>query len=247
MFHVKQQAPKFTIDVSAVHSALRGAGVTTSRGQSELLVRHALAVTEANVRMNLTRIIEPRQVVDLHIVDSLAFLPHVRDALGRVVDIGSGAGYPGIPLSIIGYDVVLCESVKKKAQFLVTCAADLGISVQVVPLRAEELAREQPKSFDTAVARAVSSLAALVELAAPLLRTGGSLVALKGAPSANELLMAARAAPICGMSHSYSHEYTLPSGEDRTIAVYRRVGEPHTPLPRRPGLAQREPLGGSAT
>lgn len=231
------------VDPARIHEVLSACGVEASERQCDLLARHADMVREANESMNLTRITEPEAMIQLHIADSLAFLPFIQQLNGNVVDVGSGAGYPGIPLAILGYRVALCESVKKKAVFLESAIEDLGLQVPVCSVRAEELAVERPSSADVVVVRAVSALASLVELAAPLLKDGGRLIALKGPVDPTELLASRRAAVLCGMKLDEEKAYTLPGGESRTVLSFIRVGRPQTSLPRRPGMAQRHPLG----
>jgi 16S rRNA (guanine527-N7)-methyltransferase len=204
---------------------------------------HADLVLEANQRMNLTRITSPEDVIILHIADSLAFINLVAPMDGVVIDVGSGAGYPGIPLAIMGLDLRLCESVKKKAAFLEECVDSLGLRVPVHPVRAEEYAKAYPRQADVVVFRAVSSLASLVELASPLLREGGRAIALKSAVAEEERLGGSRAAATCGMRPTDEQRYTLPSGEKRSVLVYERRGRTGIALPRRPGLAQNHPLG----
>jgi 16S rRNA (guanine527-N7)-methyltransferase len=241
MFHVKQEPGH--IDVTVLRAALEAAGVETNARQRQQLADHAEMVLRANQSMNLTRIVEPAAVVELHIVDSLAFMQHLSPMSGRVIDIGAGAGYPGVPLAVLGYDVTLCESVLKKAAFLSGCVESLKLDVSVVPQRAEEIALCSKGQHDVVVARAVSSLASLIELASPLLRRGGRLVALKGSPNDAEVCGGEAAATVCGMRLAESAVYALPGGESRSVFAYERVAEPRVKLPRRPGLAQKQPFG----
>lgn len=241
MFHVKQSAVIDAVDVAA---KLAAAGVRIDESQAALLARHSTLVLTANQRMNLTRITDPEEVVALHIVDSLAFLPHAHPGVGRLLDMGSGAGFPGIPLAILGFDVTLCESVKKKAAFLQDVVSELGLLVNIEPLRAEELAVESRGAFSTVIARALSSLPALVELASPLLCAGGCLIAMKGRLESGERARADAAARLCGMTPASSVPYVLERGEERTVCVYVKSGKSSLRLPRRPGMAQKQPLGG---
>ena len=247
MFHVKHDCTEAPT-AHAVEVALSGAGIRVDSGAIDLLVQHARAVFETNASFNLTRITTTDEFIRLHIVDSLlpwTLLPFAAPA----VDLGSGAGFPGIPTSIVhGGPLWLCESVGKKARFLESCVEDLGLQCKVFCGRAEELALREPQRSNLVVARAVSSLAALVELAAPLLTTGGHLVALKGDPQPEELAAGERAAAVCGMQRLEVRAYTLPrGGERRALVVYERVREPSVRLPRRPGLAQHSPLHSTAT
>lgn len=241
MFHVKPFHTHFTPDEVTV--ALSQAGVQASPDQASKLAAHAELVLKLNERLNLTRIVDHEDVLVLHIVDSLAFVPLIGPLRGNVLDIGSGAGFPGIPLAIMGHSVSLCESIRKKAAALEEIVGALALTVTVFPRRAEELAASSPAAFDVVTARAVSGLGALIELAAPLLSQGGRLVALKGMPEAQETERADRVAEICGMSLVSMVRYELPRGEARTVFEYRKVARAKIELPRRPGLAQRAPLG----
>ena len=106
----------------------------------------------------------------------------------------------------------------------------------------EELAAENPSAASCVIARAVSALPSLVELASPLLLNGGRLIALKGPLTAEELTAGRAAAGLCGMRFVSEDRYKLPGGENRTVVVFQREGRSRTPLPRRPGMAQRHPL-----
>lgn len=241
MFHVKHEATPLSPE--SVVGRLRPLGIAVSESQAARLVGHAELVLQHNKHVNLTRIVDPQSVLDLHIVDSLAFLPLVDVRTGKWVDIGSGAGYPGIPLAIMGYDVALCESVKKKAAFLASAVRELSLDSEVLPLRAEELALSSSRAFDVVVARAVTALPALVELASPLLRPHGCLIAMKGRPAAAEREQALEACSVVGMRLQSDAEYDLPNGDPRSVFVYERHGTPRISLPRRPGMAQRQPFG----
>lgn len=243
MFHVKQYRPHQTLDAAATRTVLALSGVAISDHEAELIVRHAYLVLEANSRLNLTRIVESDDVLVLHIADSLAFLPHVEPLQGLVLDLGSGAGYPGIPLAALGHTVTLCESIRKKAGFLSEAVSELGLPCPIEARRAEEIGADRRGEFDVVIARAVTSLPALVELASPLLRLGGRLIALKGQPEAAEQAAALRASALCGMRHTDSASYALPRGEGRMVLTYERAGSQRIKLPRRPGLAQKQPLG----
>ena len=155
---------------------------------------------------------------------------------------------PGLPLMIASLrQGVLIDSVRKKAIAVTGLVEEMGLSnrVQVEGVRAEDYAEQNPGRFSVVVARAVAPLPSLVELAAPLLKKNGVLIALKGSPQPAELEAGARAAKRVGMRLDSSRALTLPGSraEKRTILVYRKVGEPSIRLPRRVGLAQSAPLG----
>ena len=216
-------------------------------GRADYLALHLVRVLEANESFNLTSVTEPGAAVRLLAVDSLTALPEVMGApVGDLVDMGSGAGFPGIPLAVTsGRHVRLVESNGKKARFLddlaveMESAADFGVSCA----RAEDLARSEPGAFGVATARALSGLSSLVELASPLLTPGGWLIAYKGALAPEELGRGDAAASRVGLERVSVRSLSLPEGgEARSIVVYAKVAAPEIALPRRVGLAQRKPL-----
>jgi 16S rRNA (guanine527-N7)-methyltransferase len=250
MFHVKQSTDSYepTGDALCADDVLRGlldVGVAASAKQANLLARHAQLVAEANRSFNLTRVTSSEEVLRLHIGDSATALPFVEAApSGTVLDLGSGAGYPGVVLSVLSdRNLVLVESVTKKANFLRSVASELSLNAVVLDIRAEELALESPAAYSCVVARAVSALPSLIELASPLLAVGGRLVCMKAKPSQEELDSGAFAAGRCGMRLLENSQFELPGGESRSIVVYERRGKAHEKLPRRSGMAQRHPLG----
>lgn len=246
MFHVKhsddiQQATSY------LQSGAAAWGVNLSLATATGLVRHVHALLEANQRVNLTAIKDHDEAVRLHALDSLAVVPFIESApAGRVADLGSGGGFPGIPIALsTGRQVSLVESVKKKAAFLESVVEQLGLSasVQVHPVRAEEEALAAPSAYAVVVARALTSLPSLVELASPLLEMGGLLIAMKGRAEEDELERGRAAGAVVGMKQTDLYRYQLPDGEEsRSIVVYRRSGRPNLSLPRNTGMAQKKPL-----
>ena len=226
-----------------IRSALSAAGLAVPESACALLASHAAAVLDANRSINLTRITEPHDFIRLHITDSLLPLSIVDLRTGDGIDVGAGAGFPGIPLAIMGCSITLCETRKKKAAYLQRWVGDLGLDVEVLAQRAEEIV-ESRGSYDWVIMRAVSSLASLLELASPLLRSHGRLIAMKGIRTEDEESRAGRAGRIVGMRLVDIHEYALPGGpEQRTLYEYEREGAVRVSLPRRAGLAQTQPLG----
>jgi 16S rRNA (guanine527-N7)-methyltransferase len=228
-------------EIAAGLSALR---IPHSDEQVSALSRHLGLVAEANAAFNLTTIPEDQSVV-LHVLDSAVALPFLETAPeGDFADLGSGPGFPGVPLGVLsGRPFTLVESVKKKATFLELVVAELRLEATVRGIRAEELAEERPGTFAAVTVRAVSSLPSLVELAAPLLCQNGLLVCLKGAPDEAELARGDLAARRCGMTRIQTVGVEVPGVDARrTIVVYRRRGSSSISLPRRNGMAQRQPL-----
>jgi len=245
MFHVK---PKDRLALEAqLRTYLAEAAVPVTGGQITALLDHLRMVLEVNLNHNLTAIRNPQEALRLHAIDSIMALDSLPAMSRRLVDIGSGQGYPAIPFAILkpSMQVTMIESVGRKAQFLEAAIHNLGIAdrVNVLNCRAECVPEETLSAYDVVTARAVASLASLVELASPLLRFSGVLVAMKGSPEVSELQAANLAAVRCGMSPGLHHEYRLTGGEERRmISRYEKVGPPLVQLPRRVGLAQKRPL-----
>ena len=230
-------------------------GIAVSEDQAALMVRHLALVERKNEVVNLTRIVDTQDGLVRHIVDSLLFVPPIvaqvmrtgGDGRLRVMDLGTGAGYPGIPLTVMAdVDVTLLDSVEKKTRAVDEFVRELGLEDRAHALhgRVEDVAREEGQTYDVVTARAVASLNVLVEYAAPLLRKGGILVASKGRPTQEEREAGERAARLCGMEPVSRETYELPDeAGHREIYVYRKVSKPKVRLPRQSGMAKRSPLG----
>ena len=161
-------------------------GFTLEPAQVEALLTLVVELAEWNTRFNLTAITEPAEVVDKHLLDSLAVLPYLKGL--EVADVGAGAGFPGLPLAIADPDrrYTLIESTGKKAGFLRQTVAKLRLpNVEVVPGRAE--AFKPPHPFDSVIARALGSLADFVQVAGHLAGRDGRLFAMKGRVPEDEL------------------------------------------------------------
>lgn len=240
---MKQRNDTSYRDVSKIANSL---DLDMSEAQAALIAHHLGRVLEVNQTCNLTRIVQQDEALRLHVADSLLGLPEVRESEGSIVDIGSGAGYPGIPLAVMTQrSTVLVESVGKKARFLsdVVDAMGLGCHVRVFSGRAEELPLDSPEEFGVCVSRALATLPAVIELSAPLLALGGRCVAYKGRISEDELEAGRAAASICGLEVVSIRETSLPEGgERRTLICLRKVAAPTLELPRRVGKAQARPL-----
>ncbi|HEY6636511.1 MAG TPA: 16S rRNA (guanine(527)-N(7))-methyltransferase RsmG [Solirubrobacterales bacterium] len=202
----------------------------------------------AEPRAPIARSTVPR-ARDVHIADSLSGLElePIRSA-GRIADLGSGAGLPGLVLAAAVPDarVDLIESIERKCAFLRDAIARMGLSNAVVVCRrSEDWARgEGREAYDAVAARSVGRLAALAELASPLLREGGALAAWKGKRSAQEEAEAARAADRLAMEPiEIRSVQPYPSSRDRHIHLLRKNGPTPNGLPRRPGMAAKRPFG----
>jgi 16S rRNA (guanine527-N7)-methyltransferase len=222
-------------------------GLRIEQTDLSLMARQIELVLQANTRVNLTRVVDPSASVRLLTADSLSALEDLCLApAGEMLDLGTGAGFPGIPLAICsGRKTTLLDSVAKKVRELEAIVASLGLSdsIAAISSRAEALARVRPGGFAVVTARAVSELPALVELASPLLERGGLLVCLKGAPTSDERSRGEAAAEVAGMQLASVREFELPEAVGhRTIVCYRKESAGTIPLPRREGMAQHSPL-----
>lgn len=206
--------------------------------------RHLELVIEANKTTNITRISSWDEGVLLHIEDSLAGLPDLNAAPeGRYVDLGSGAGYPGIPLAIESRrPTLLVDSVKKKTDILDSFIEELELeNVSTYHGRIEDLGRKQYGQFAAATARALSQLSVLMELASPLLQMGGRLICYKAKLSDEEREHALSLQERLGMQMIEDRSFEL--GEyQRRILCFEKVAKPKLKLPRKTGLAQKKPL-----
>ena len=212
-----------------------------------LMQRYLDSILEANKVTNLTRITDGEQARLLHIEDSLVGLPEVNEApTGLYGDLGSGGGFPGVPLALAtGRKTLLVDSVKKKMAIVQSALDDLSLSEQISTSseRIEDLPLEYKEKFAVLTARALSKLVSLIELASPLLKKGGRLVCYKAQLSSEELEEALAVQDLVGMKMISQREICLSDGETmRTIVVFEKVGKSRIKLPRRIGLAQKQPL-----
>lgn len=223
-------------------------GINCSEYQAEQMVRHLELVIEKNKVVNLTRIVALRDAVTLHLVDSLvplrtkSFMPS--EGL-RFLDIGTGAGFPGIPLAIMtGMEGVFIDSVGKKVAAVNEFIHDLRLDdCEALHIRAEELALEQPSSFDFVVARAVAQSNVIAEYATPLLVDGGYLILEKANIASDELQNLNYASQICGLSRVSRETCELPRGlGHREVLIYRKTAKAKLKLPRKNGMAKNHPL-----
>ena len=242
-----------TSRVAVLKRQAGGIGARLSESDARGLVGFTTEILSENRAVNLTGIDAFDDALRLHVVDSLAALPELsRAPAGQAIDIGSGGGFPGVPLAIVGRrSFVLLDSIGKKTAAVQRALAASGVPGNLAVAttgRAETFALEHPEEFAAVVARAVAPLASLVELASPLLRQGGILIALKGRLKDTERESGALAAAIVGLTEMSRRCLQLPEGgEDRTLVAYVKDHVPRIPLPRRVGLAQRRPLAQVAT
>lgn len=202
-----------------------------------------------NTRMNLTALTAPEDVAVKHIIDSLtAYNAALFDGARTLIDVGTGAGLPGIPLAVYAphLTVTLLDSLNKRVRFLTEVTAAMGLpNVRCIHARAEEAARttEHRAAYDIVVSRAVARLPVLLEYTLPFVRVGGTLLALKGRAYAEEQQEARRAAEVLGGGRITARPVHLP-GLDDVRAILTVIKERQTPAayPRGGGAPTRRPL-----
>ena len=238
-------------DSEGLRSAARNLlGIHLSREQLEAFDRYTDALISWNKRFNLTAITDPKTIHTKHFLDSITCLQVMgKPPLGRVVDVGSGAGFPGLPLKIVypKLKLVLVESVGKKVDFCQHMVEILGLEgVEIVHARVEVVAHQEThrQSYDWAVARAVASMHVLVEYLLPLLRIGGRAVMQKGDTGPTEAHAADEALRILGGRLEQLIPVELPGVvESRFLVVVEKYAATPPIYPRRTGIPAKRPLG----
>jgi len=224
-------------------------GISLSPFQIAKLEDYQQELQRWNQRSNLTAIHEPEKIHVKHFLDSFSSLLVMRNTpLQRIIDIGTGAGFPGIPLKILLPDteVVLVESIGKKTEFCQHIVDRLQLDgVQVIQDRAERLARKEAfrANFDWAVARAVAHLSTLAEYLLPFVKMGGGMLAMKGDQGPFEAHQAHQAISLLGGELQQVKKVTLPGvTEDRFLIAIRKRATTPDKYPRRVGIPSKRPL-----
>ena len=222
-------------------------GITLPEEAPERFDLYARRLVEYNDKVNLTAITAPDEIVCKHILDSLCLTRYAPLADGtKVCDVGTGAGFPGAALLIANplLRVTMMDSVNKKLEFIRGALRELGLSADVVTIRAEEAGRQPAyrEQFDVVTARAVASLSILSEFCVPLVRVGGVFAPLKAPLSAEEEQRGFGAAANLGAKTERKERYTLPDGSEREIVIFRKKAETNKKYPRNAAQISKKPL-----
>lgn len=221
----------------------KSAGLEIDDKQAEKLVMLCDYMVEYNKNVNLTAITEFNEVVMKHFIDSV--LPFSMFELKKdasFIDVGTGAGFPSLPLLIYRPDLkgTLCDSLQKRCVYLEKVCGKIGIKAHIVHARSEELGCKEREKYDIACARAVAALPVLAEYCLPFVKVGGVFAALK---SVNEDVAAANNAIITlGGSLEFVRDYTLPNGDLRRLVMIKKIKETPTKYPRNSGVISKKPL-----
>ena len=218
-------------------------GLSLPEERQEKLCAFARAMLRQNEVMNLTAITEETQVAKLHLLDSLTVLC-CADLKGKsLIDVGCGAGFPGVPLAIACPEakITLLDSLGKRVKWLEETLPQLGINGECVTARAEEAVAARRESYDFATSRAVARLNILLELTAPYVKVGGAVLAMKGAAAKEELSECAGAIKKLGLKLEEVREFPV-DGTSHAVIVLRKIGPTPKQYPRRYAKIKQSPL-----
>ena len=237
--------------IDEMKQAAEGYGLSLTEQQLGQFNRYYELLIAWNENINLTAITEPHEVAVKHMIDSLtAYREELFPAGASVIDVGTGAGFPGLPLKIFcpGIHLTLMDSLNKRVKFLQTVVGELGLTdVECIHARAEEGARSRlyREQFDIAVSRAVARLPILCEYCMPFVRRGGYFLALKGAQYQEEADEAKKAIKVMGGSSTEIRTVSLPGLADlrAIVEIHKTMPTPKT-YPRKAGTPAKKPIIG---
>ena len=217
-------------------------GLDLSEDTQDTLCAFGAAMVKQNEVMNLTGITDDRGVANLHLLDSLTVMASADLAGKTLIDVGCGAGFPGVPLAIAsGAKVTLLDSLGKRMKWLEACLPQLGIEAECVTARAEEAVSTRRERYDYATSRAVARLNILLELTAPYVKVGGAVLAMKGTAAKEELAECGNAIKKLGLKLETVKEFPI-DGTNHAVIVLRKVSPTPKQYPRRFAKIKQSPL-----
>lgn len=209
------------------------------------LSKYADLLVEWNEKINLTAILDPEGIAVKHFLDSLMIFKYVDIPEGAsVIDIGTGAGFPGVVMKIARPDIklTLMDSLQKRITFLDTLCSELGLDVTTSHSRAEDIKPTQRESYDFAVARAVANMRVLSEYCMPYVKVGGNFVAMKGSTASEEVNDAGKAITTLGGKLESENLFQLLQFGGRGIINVKKISQTPTKYPRNAGKISKQPL-----
>ncbi len=228
---------------TTLSTGLEAMGLPLSEEKRRTLCAFGEAVVKQNEVMNLTAITEPAAVAKLHLLDSVSILKCADLAGKKLIDVGCGAGFPGVPVKIAcpELDITLLDSLGKRMKWLETVLPTLGVSARCITARAEEFAAKEREAFDYASSRAVARLNILLELTAPFVKVGGAVLAMKGSAAAEELAESKNAIAKLGLKLESVHHFPV-DGADHAVIVLRKLAPTPPQYPRAFAKIKKAPL-----
>jgi len=224
-------------------------GLTLGDKEVKLYLKYLESLIIWNEKFNLTAIREPDEILVKHFLDSMAVLPYIKEKFNlRLLDVGTGAGFPGIPVKIVRpeIDVVLLDSLNKRINFLNHLISELQLKqITCIHGRAEDYGRQEEyrEAFDLVTSRAVARLSVLAELCLPFVKVGGVFIAYKGPKSREEIEEARGALNILGGELTRHVEVKLPGIEEvRSLLFISKERPTSDKYPRKAGLPEKKPL-----
>jgi len=217
-------------------------GLDLSENTKDILCAFGRAMVKQNEVMNLTGITDDEGVANLHLLDSLTVMASAELAGKTLIDVGCGAGFPGVPLAIAsGAKITLLDSLGKRMKWLEEVLPSLGIEAECVTARAEEAVSSRRESYDYATSRAVARLNILLELTAPYVKVGGKVLAMKGTAAREELAEAKNAIAKLGLKLEEVKEFPI-DGTNHAVIVLKKVAPTPKQYPRRFAKIKQAPL-----
>lgn len=237
---------EFEIFSEELENVAKQIEIELTKKQIEKFYNYMNLLLEWNEKINLTAIIEPREVILKHFVDSLTIAKYIKDD-EKLIDVGTGAGFPGIPLSIVkeNTDIVLLDSLNKRINFLEEVKENLKLeNITTIHGRAEEFGKnkKERETYDISTSRAVAPLNILLEYLLPLVKVEGKAICMKGS-NIEEIKNAKNALEILGGKIEKIEEITLPNSDiKRNIIIVKKVKNTPSKYPRKPGTPSKEPI-----
>lgn len=222
-------------------------GVSLTEIQVKEFLKYMELLLEWNQKVNLTAIEDEREIIIKHFIDSMSIMPYFENKELKLIDVGTGGGFPGIPVKIAfsNVKVTLLDSLEKRVKFLNEVISVLKLNgINAVHGRAEDCgaAKEHREKYDISVARAVASLPVLLEYCLPFVKPGGLFIAMKGS-SIEELESSGKALEVLGGEIEKVNTFELPFSEaKRNIVIVRKLRQTPTKYPRKAGKPSKEPL-----
>ena len=230
---------------SEMNQKLKELNININDKQNKQFYDYMNMLIEWNEKMNLTAITDPQEIIQKHFIDSLTIKKYINEE-DKVVDVGTGAGFPGIPLNIVDDKAkyILVDSLNKRINFLNEVIEELSLeNIKAIHSRIEDFGKENKEQFNVATSRAVAPLNVLLEYLLPLVKEGGICICMKGANIEQELEESKKCLEILGGKVEKIEQLELPQSDiKRNIIIVRKVGKTPEKYPRKSGLASKEPI-----